>query len=172
MDPELRDRHVRCRAFEFLAEQTGMHGEVLPWSLLARGFDFEGRRVPLASQQGIFKPAVLPEIPLRIRTAPEAPGEPRPYDDAMAEDGLLFYRYRGTDPRHRDNVGMRLAMERQVPLVYLYGVVEGQYLPMWPVYVVGDDPPSCASRWRWTTASSPTPRLPTPAWPPRLAAAT
>ncbi len=140
MDPDLRDRQVRLRAFEFLAEQTALHGEVLPWSLLARGFDFEGRRVPLASQQGIFKPAVLPEIPLSMRTAPVAPGEPRPYDDAMEADGLILYRYRGTDPRHRDNVGLRLAMERQAPLVYLYGVVAGEYLPMWPVYVVGDDP--------------------------------
>jgi putative restriction endonuclease len=140
MDPDLRDRQVRLRAFEFLAEQTALHGEVLPWSLLARGFDFEGRRVPLASQQGIFKPAVLPEIPLSIRTAPVAPGEARPYDDAMEADGLILYRYRGTDPRHRDNVGLRLAMERQAPLVYLYGVVAGEYLPMWPVYVVGDDP--------------------------------
>ncbi len=140
MDPDLRDRQVRLRAFEFLAEQTVLHGEALSWSLLARGFVFEGRRVPLASQQGIFKPAVLPEIPLSIRTAPEAPGEPRPYDDAMKEDGLLLYRYRGTDPRHRDNAGLRLAMERQVPLVYLYGVVHGEYLPVWPVYVVSDDP--------------------------------
>lgn len=139
MDPEHRDRRVRLSAFEFLDEQTGLHGEVLSWSLLARGFDFEGQRVPLLSQQGIFKPAVLPEIPLSIRTAPVAPGQPRPYDDAMEEDGLLLYRYRGTDPRHRDNAGLRLAMERQVPLVYLYGVLEGEYLPMWPVYVVGDD---------------------------------
>lgn len=140
MDPEQRDRQVRLRAFEFLAKQTALHGEVLRWPLLVRGFDFEGRRVPLASQQGIFKPAVLAEIPLSIRTAPVSPGEARPYEDAMEEDGLLLYRYRGTDLRHRENVGLRLAMERQVPLVYLYGVVAGEYLPMWPVYVVGDDP--------------------------------
>ena len=108
MDPEQRDRQVRLRAFEFLAEQTSFHGDVLPWRVLLQGFQFDGHRVPLASQQGIFKPAVLPEIPLSIRTAPEAPGEPRPYDDAMESDGLLLYRYRGTDPRHRDNVGLRV----------------------------------------------------------------
>jgi putative restriction endonuclease len=31
-------------------------------------------------------------------------------------------------------------MRRQVPLVYLFGLLEGRYLPVWPVYVVGDDP--------------------------------
>ena len=31
-------------------------------------------------------------------------------------------------------------MTRQVPLIYLFGIVEGQYMPVWPVYVVGDDP--------------------------------
>jgi putative restriction endonuclease len=54
--------------------------------------------------------------------------------------GLLTYRYRGTDPMHRDNVGMRLAMRRRVPLVYLYGIVPGEYMPVWPVYVVKDSP--------------------------------
>ena len=101
MDPEPRDRQVRLRAFAFLAEQTAIHGDVLPWRILLRGFDFEGQRVPLASQQGIFKPAVLPEVPLSIRTAAVVPGEARPYDDAMESDGLLLYRYRGTEPRDR-----------------------------------------------------------------------
>jgi putative restriction endonuclease len=31
-------------------------------------------------------------------------------------------------------------MRRKVPLVYLHGVVEGHYVPTWPVFVVGDDP--------------------------------
>src|SRR2546426_4130285 len=31
-------------------------------------------------------------------------------------------------------------MQRQAPLVYLYGVVPGRYMPCWPAYVVGDDP--------------------------------
>lgn len=31
-------------------------------------------------------------------------------------------------------------MNRQTPLIYLYGVVPGHYMPVWPVYIVGDDP--------------------------------
>ena len=52
----------------------------------------------------------------------------------------MLYRYRGTDPRHRDNVGLRLAMTRQTPLVCLRGIIPGEYRPVWPVFVVGDDP--------------------------------
>lgn len=139
-DQELHDRQVRLRAFQFLSEQTAIHGDVLPWKLLLRGFELDGRRVPLVSQQGIFKPAILPEIPLSIRTTAVASGEERPYEDGMDAGGLIRYRYRGTDRAHRENVGLRLAMQRRVPLVYLFGIVEGQYLPAWPVYVVGDDP--------------------------------
>jgi putative restriction endonuclease len=68
---------------------------------------------------------------------------PRPYDDAVdPASGLLRYRYRGSDPAHRDNVGLRNAMQRQIPLVYLHGIVPGRYMASWPVYIVGDDPAS------------------------------
>ncbi|HVO27879.1 MAG TPA: hypothetical protein VMW56_30080 [Candidatus Margulisiibacteriota bacterium] len=79
-------------------------------------------------------------MPISIATAPVRQGEPRPYDDGLDEQGLLSYRYRGTDPRHRDNVGLRLAVQRRVPLIYLYGVVKDEYMPVWPVFIVGDDP--------------------------------
>jgi len=116
-----------------------MHGEVVPRSVLARGFDFDGRRVPLIGPQGIFKPAILPEMPLSITTVPVVEGRERPYEDEVGSDGLLRYRYRGTDAQHRDNVALRSAMQRKVPLVYLWGVVPGQYMPVWPVFVVQDD---------------------------------
>jgi putative restriction endonuclease len=120
-----------------------VHGEVLSRNLLAQGFEFEGRRVPLISPQGIFKPAILPDTPLTITTVPEIEGRERPYLDEVGPDGLLRYQYRRTDTDHtdhRDNVGLRRAMRRKTPLVYLYGIVPGQYMPVWPVFVVYDDP--------------------------------
>jgi len=54
--------------------------------------------------------------------------------------GLLHYRYRGNDPDHRDNRGMREAMRLGLPLAYFHGVVPGRYLAVWPVYIVNDDP--------------------------------
>src|SRR3989442_1724531 len=58
----------------------------------------------------------------------------------MDREGLLLYRYRGTDRAHRENEGLRAAMREKVPLVYLYGVAAGWYVAEWPVFVVGDDP--------------------------------
>ncbi len=75
------------------------------------------------------------ELPLSITTTPKGP-----YNDAFSSDGLLEYRYRGTDPRHRDNVGLRAVAERQLPLVYFHGLVPGRYLATWPVFIVGDRP--------------------------------
>lgn len=135
------DQRVRLAAFRFLEEQTLLHGDVLPRSVLAEGFVLEGRRVPLLGPQGIFRPAVLPDMPISITTVPPKRGEPPPYDDQLRPDGLLSYRYRGTDPDHPDNVGLRLALRRRAPLVYHYGIVPGRYLSIWPVYIVGDDPP-------------------------------
>lgn len=136
------DTQVRLAAFSFLEEQQRLAGEdgALPRKVLAEGFVYEGQRVPLLGPQGIFKPRVLREIPLSITTVAVVEGEARPYDDAIGDDGLLRYRYRGTDPRHHENVGLRLAMERHVPLIYFHGIVPGLYVAAWPVYIVGDEP--------------------------------
>ena len=136
-----RDAAVRLRAFTFLTEQRQRFGEAsIPRSILERGFDFDGARVPLIGPQGIFKPAVLPEVPLTITTAPPVEHRERPYDDGFTDGGFLRYRYRGTDPNHRDNVGLRTAMQRQTPLIYLHGIVQGLYEPAWPVFIVEDHP--------------------------------
>jgi len=129
------DINIRMAAFKWLAEQTDIHGEdVLPRALLQAGFLYNGDRVPLLGPQGIFKPRLM-ELPLSITTTPEGP-----YDDIYDEGEVLLYRYRGDDPQHRDNIGLRKAMEQSRPLVYFYWLVPGQYLAIWPVYIVGDNP--------------------------------
>jgi putative restriction endonuclease len=129
------DTRIRMAAFEWLGDQTSQHGDVLPRTLLAEGFRIDGVRVPLLGPQGIFKPQVLSDVPLSITTAPLGP-----YDDSFGADGFLRYRYRGTDIHHADNRGLRSAMERRLPLVYIHGILPGKYLVTWPVYVVGDEP--------------------------------
>lgn len=140
MDPWTFDSQVRNAAFEFLRNLAALQGNDLPLprDLLAQGFTFQGQRVRLMGPQGIFKPAIM-DAPLSITTVPVEEGRPRPYDDRVDGGGLLTYRYRGTDPNHRDNVGLRIAMQRGLPLIYLFGIVPGRYLPIFPVRIVGDD---------------------------------
>lgn len=135
------DGEVRTAAFNWLRHKVVELGDVLPRSMLGQGFEFRGVRVPLIGPQGIFKPQVLPSMPLSITTAPAGP-----YDDGFGDDGLLAYKYRGTDRDHRDNVGLREAMRRQAPLIYFHGLVPGRYLATWPVFVVGDDPDTLTFR--------------------------
>jgi putative restriction endonuclease len=128
------DSRIRAAVFEWLALQQSLHGDVLPHRLLQHGATVDGVRVPLLGPQGIFKPRVL-AVPLSMTTVFGGP-----YDDAFGADGLLRYRYRGNDPDHRDNVGLRSAMAERLPLVYLHGIAVGKYLAAWPVFLVVDDP--------------------------------
>ena len=135
-----QDAAIRLAAFAWLSDKTRVFGDVLPRSLLQQGFEFEGNRIPLVSPQGIFKPRVM-DLPLTITTTPKGP-----YHDAFGPDGLLAYKYRGANPKHPDNEGLRRAIETQQPLVYLHGIVPGKYLVVWPVFIVGDDPQSLTFR--------------------------
>lgn len=128
------DLRVRLAAFQWLRAQADVHGEVLPRSILAEGFVFDGRRVPLLGPQGIFKPALC-DLPLSITTSPKSP-----YADSWTADNRLQYAYRGTDPTHPDNRGLRSAMSTGTPLVYFFGIAPSQYLASFPVYIAGDHP--------------------------------
>jgi len=132
--PHDLDQQIRLAAFSWLRDQVQMHGEVLPRTLLATGFLWNGQQVPILGPQGIFKPRVIPSIPLSITTSPKGP-----YDDHFGADGLLRYAYRGTNPQHHENIGLRDAMRERRPLVYLHGIVPGKYLAAWPAYIVHDE---------------------------------
>lgn len=129
------DAEVRMSAFDWLSRMTLEVGEVLPRNALSNGFEFQGKKVHLIGPQGIFKPRILPEIPLSITTTPHGP-----YDDNFDEGGFLLYKYRGTDPYHHENVRLRKAMIQKTPLIYFHGVVPGKYLAVWPIFIVSDMP--------------------------------
>jgi putative restriction endonuclease len=125
---------VRLAVFHWLAEQKGIYGEVMPREVLAKGFFYKGTHIPLIAPQVIFKPKVL-QYPLSITTSPNSP-----YNDSAFRGGSLEYRYRGTNPNHIDNVGLRKAMEIKLPLVYFLGLTPGKYMATWPVFVTQDNP--------------------------------
>jgi hypothetical protein len=88
-------------------------------------------------QWGIRKPAML-EAALSFRTTFTPPGGVPPYEDTEGPDGLVRYKYRGDDPNHPENVALRRAYERQLPLIWFVGVDRGLYLPRFPVWLVAD----------------------------------
>lgn len=137
LDPD--DARVRTAAFAWLTEQVKRHNDVLPRRLLEEGFILDGVRVPLVGPRGIFKPKILREAPLSITTVADGP-----YDDGYGPDGFLRYRYRGTDPEHPDNRGLRIAMHRHLPLVYFKAIAPGRYVASWPAYIVDDHPADLA----------------------------
>ena len=128
------DITIRREAFQWLDSQVGIYGDVLPWAILQQGFVFQGNQIRLLGPQGIFKPRAM-ELPLSITTVPSGH-----YDDEFGYDGNLSYHYRGTDLNHRDNVGLRRAMQIGAPLVYFFRVLPGKYMATWPVFIVADKP--------------------------------
>lgn len=131
-----QDRLVRVAAFQWLTLQKQVHGEILSRKLLSDGFEFQGKRVPIVGPSGIFKPAVLPSVPLSITTIPGGP-----YDDDLRDgDSVIHYRYRGEDPNHRDNAGLRLAYKEQIPLIFCYRAMPDKYTVSYPVFIYADHP--------------------------------
>lgn len=123
------DDQKRFKAFAWLEKQSLIHGDALPRSILVKGFEFQSEYITLVGPKGIWKPKSM-SLPLSITTTTGGP-----YDDSFTQDGFLKYRYRGTDPWHSDNVGLRELMIRKIPLIYFHSVVEGQYVPAWPVFI-------------------------------------
>jgi putative restriction endonuclease len=103
-------------------------------------FEFDGRPLKLMDRQrGIRKPKELTAA-LSIRTTYTVEGGARPYEDAVGPDGLLRYKWRGDDPRHAENRALREAMRQQVPLIWFCGVGIGAYRPVFPVYLLWEEP--------------------------------
>lgn len=103
-------------------------------------FTFDGKMFRLVDPtRGIRKPRELSSA-LSIMTTYRTEGAARPYEDEVGGDGFLRYKWSGTDPDHMDNRGLRAAMVQQVPLIWFYGVGVGQYQPIYPVYLVDEEP--------------------------------
>ena len=128
------DQRVRYAAFDWLSEQIDIHGDVLKREILAQGFLFKGQQIRLMGPQGIFKPRIM-ELPLTITSIINSR-----YEDQVFSEGFLHYKYRGTNPNHRDNAGLRELMRRNIPLIYFHQIVRSKYMAVWPVYIVYDNP--------------------------------
>jgi putative restriction endonuclease len=126
---------LRKAAFDWLLVQDTLYNGELPWKVLTGGFIHNGVHLTLAGPPGIWKPQCFERIPLSIRT-----GHHSRYNDDETDTGWLRYRYRGSNPAHRDNLGLQEAQRTRTPLMYLRAIDEGRYQAVWPVFIVHDNP--------------------------------
>ena len=127
------DDQIRLSAFDWLEKQTSIYGDVLPRDLLATGFIFKGERITLLGPQGIWKPKIM-TYPLSITSISNGP-----YSDSYTKEGFLKYKYRGTDPNHSDNRGLRSLISLRKPLIYFHSIIKGKYLATWPIFIIEDN---------------------------------
>lgn len=151
------DMEMRLAAFAWLESQVKQHGRSLPRRpTLEQGFLFvpgidqvadppptyggialpdNTQRVSMMAQHGIFTPKQC-NYPLTITSTGTQYEDP--YD---SQSGVLRYSYSTARTMgERGNKGLHELMDRKLPLVYFYCLRPGDYLPLWPAWVVFDDP--------------------------------
>ncbi len=135
------DADIRLAAFGRLRALTLQYGGAVPWASLSDGFVARDRRFLFASAaEGIFRPAGMTGL-LSLKTVVPKPKGRIWYHDQSAPElettkDVFWYAFRGADPDNTRNRWLRDAMERQLPLIYFYGVAPGVYEPLFPAFVV------------------------------------
>lgn len=127
----MSDAELRAAAIQHVTRIRDVSGGVLTWGQIAEGFTFRGDHVHLATKaKGIFRPAQLQDGALSISTRIPRDGRTNPYEDLVEiGGGLIRYHYRGSDPGHPDNRGIRACLERHLPIIYFIGIAESIYRP-------------------------------------------
>lgn len=138
MPGELVDELVRDAMFRHLDALLAASPDGSLRSADVNSFAFRGQPLRLIVQTGIWKPAGLTAA-LTVRTTYTAPDQPPPYIDNVGEDGLVRYKYRGTDPNHADNRALRQALTHGLPLAYFIGIDRGVYVARYPVWLRFED---------------------------------
>jgi putative restriction endonuclease len=107
---------------------------------LANDFVIGGQRFPLVDRgRGIRKPMGW-SAALSITTAAPKSGQPRPYADEEGLDGLHRYKLRRDQRGSAENEGLRVAMRDELPLLWLYGLKQGIFNAISPVYLTAEEP--------------------------------
>ena len=136
----MNEETIRLKLFDWLNEQSLLNNHVFQRKQLENGFEVEGKNIKLVGPSGIWKPAEF-KLPISITTTSE-----NPYNDGPSEVGELIYKYRGDNPNHRDNIGLRELMIHSVPLAYFKGIKPGKYIALWPVFIKEDIPSELSVR--------------------------
>ena len=129
MDQKLL-RQKLMEALDIIVNHNG--GWVTRKELEAVVVDGQSYRL-IDTTKGIFNPQLF-DSTLSIMSSPSGP-----YDDVITPDGLLEYAYMSgtSEGVHKK---LRVAMDNQDPIILLKKIDTGVYAPIFPVFIVGDDP--------------------------------
>lgn len=130
---------VRAALFEHLSDLRILSPDGLLRASEIKSFTFRGEKVVVKQQRGINQPKGFKGA-LSITTTFTPYGQIPPYTDYEGEDGYHRYKYEGTDPLTFTNKSLRYCMEHGLPLVYFLGVRPAVYEPIYPAYIIGEDP--------------------------------
>jgi putative restriction endonuclease len=133
----VRDDDVRSSCFASLDVLAARFGDELPYpGVLSEGFNFRGRRIPfLSTQKGIYRAAAQRgPAALSIQTSWKSP-----YGDAETDTGYR-YAYRAGSVDQPDNRALRAAFTLGVPIVHFIATRPSHYRPVYPCFVMEDDP--------------------------------
>ncbi len=135
------DARLRREAMAWLTVRTNDGLDAISTTGLL-DFEIDGRRFRLMdAQRGIRKPAEL-HAALSIRTVYRSDGATRPYEDSAGPEGLFRYKWRGNEADHPENRALRAAMVAGLPLIWFFGVGPGMYQPVFPVFLLDEEPAS------------------------------
>ena len=133
-----RDDDVRSSCFASLDVLQARCGQDVPWSALAEGFNFRGRRVPFLNRAyGIYRAASAQRGPAALSI--NSSFSQARYQDEETAEGWLYHYQDGPIDNHF-NSWLRAAHVLDVPLVYFIGTRSGHYRPEYPAFIARDDP--------------------------------
>lgn len=118
-----------------LAKRAAERGGYVDWDEMSALPMPDGSRLRLVDpgRGGIWNPSNM-SATLSIVTSPDGP-----YADRELEGGLLKYSYQ-SGPQGGKNLKLRRAMDLGYPIIRFNKIAKGTYVPIYPVFVVGDDP--------------------------------
>ena len=133
-----RDDDVRSSCFASLDVLQARCGSDIPWSALAEGFNFRGRRVPFLNRAyGIYRAAGAQRGPAALSI--NSSFSQKRYQDEDTPEGVRYHYQDGPIDNHF-NSWLRAAHVLDVPLVYFIGTRPGHYRPEYPTFIDEDDP--------------------------------
>lgn len=133
MDSLAEEKLLRQLIMTALAERTAHNGGFVTRAELSSFPVGSAVRRLIDTSKGIWNPRDLTAT-LAIVSSPDGP-----YDDRDVDGGLFHYDYRAGSIAG-DNTKLRRAGELGLPLILLRKIADGVYVPVFPVYVVDDDP--------------------------------